>query len=178
MYVLLLNEHFLLTPRGSSQCGFLSLWLPRSNRCRLAEPLSFPGCHAQVNPWSPTLKCIGGRPERAIPRLAPSPPESVEGAWHQGGCTLPWDPLSSSQTGAIKISPHYLRQDITGLCWQGRGKGREGLGVGDTESVVCVSFRKGSGGCCEIQEEVQHFSAWHSFDTSSYKAQAKQLGLT
>lgn len=39
----------------------------------------------------------------------------------------------------------------------GEGNGRERLGVGDTESVVCVCFRRG-GGCCEIQEEVQHFS--------------------
>lgn len=173
MYVLLLNERFLLTPRGSSQCAFVSLWLPRTSRCRLAEPLSFSGCHAQVNPWSPTLKCIAGRLERGIPQLPPSPQESAEGAWHQGGCTLAWDLLISSQTGAIKVSPHYLRRHITGLCWQGRGKGEKGWGW-VTESVVCVSFSRG--GAAKFRKK---YNTFHR-DTHStpLATQAKQLGLT
>lgn len=84
-----LNEYFLHAAKycGSSQYAFVSLWLARSSRCRLAEPLSFSGCHAQVNPWSPTLKCIAGGPERAVSVSGLSPLESAEGAWYQGGCT-------------------------------------------------------------------------------------------
>lgn len=73
---------------GSSRRAFVFPRLARSSRCRPTEPLSFPGCHAQVNPWSPTLKCIaGGLRERAVSGSSGSRWESAEGAWYQAGCT-------------------------------------------------------------------------------------------
>lgn len=143
MYVLLLNEHFLLTPRGSSQCVFVSRWLPRSSRCRLAEPLSFSGCHAQVNPWSPTLKCIAGRLDRVIPQLAPSTTRVSRGRLTPRRIHLSLRPTV--------ILTDWCNKNLTSLSQTahhrpvlvGEGNGRERLGVGDTESVVCVSFRRG-----------------------------------
>lgn len=143
MYVLLLNEHFLFTPRGSSQCVFVSRWLPRSSRCRLAEPLSFSGCHAQVNPWSPTLKCIAGRLDRAIPQLAPSTTRVSRGRLTPRRIHISLRPTV--------ILTDWCNKNLTSLSETahhrpvlvGEGNGRERLGVGDTESVVCVSFRRG-----------------------------------
>lgn len=140
----LLNEYFLYAAKyyGSSLYAFVSLWLARSSRCRLAEPLSFSGCHAQVNPWSPTLKCIAGEPERLSPHLAwahrsqQRAPDTSEAAWRP-------EPLSSSQTGAIKFSPHYLRQSHHRLVLAGEGKGEERGGGGWHQSLsICVSLRK------------------------------------
>lgn len=52
------------------------------------------------------------------------------------------EPLSSSQTGAIKFSPHYLRQSHHRLVLAGEGKGEERGGVGVTPKSVymCVFY--------------------------------------
>lgn len=124
---------------GSSRRAFVFLRLARSSRCRPTEPLSFPGCHAQVNPWSLTLKCIaGGLGERAVSEGPPGAAESQQRAPDTRQAARGPAPLSSSQTGAIKFSPHYLRQPHHRLVFVGEGKGKTSCGGGWRHSLpVC-----------------------------------------
>lgn len=163
MYAPLLKEYFLRAPEyyGSSQYAFVSLWLARSSKCRLAEPLSFSGCHAQVNPWSHTLKCTAVGPGRASPCLvwARSRGRPIPGRLHPGH-----SPLSSPQTGAIKFSPHYLRQSHHRLVLAGEGKGKKGVGGGShqtlslCECVFYYNLGKGVGGVFVRKIRQVHFT--------------------
>lgn len=178
MYALLLNEHFLLAPGGSSQRGFVSLRRPRSSRCRLAEPLSCSGCHAQVNPWSPTLKCIGGRPRRAVPRLAPEPAGVSRGRLTPGRTHLGLGLLSSTTDWCNK-SLTSLSQTATSQACVGRGGEREGsVGGGWHHSLQNVCLLGAGGGRGEKSGRSTTCFIVTLIDTWSWEAQAKQLGLT
>lgn len=67
--------------------------------------------------------------------------------------------LSSSQTGAVKISPHYLRWSHHRPVLAGEGKGREGLGVGDT-TVCSVCLLRG--GAVKIRKKYTFHHDTHS----------------
>lgn len=88
-------------------------------------------------------------------------------------------PLSSSQTGAIKFSPHYLRQSHHRLALAGEGKGKKSRGGGwvTPQSVcmwVCHLLGRGGGEVHWWEKKKSGRSTIHQgtmFDTSTNKAQ-------
>lgn len=114
----------------------VSQGLGYSSRERLAKSLSCPACHAQINPWSLSLKYS---PE-GVP---------VEGTCDQQCCKetkVPNRLEPASQTVAIKFSPHYLglphhmpvcERVCVGSCVLGGGWNGERWGIGSVTVALC-----------------------------------------